>query len=442
MAAITLAGNTMSTTAGVKTVTATPALNDLIVIICTNTGRTTAQTGTLTDNNSDGLGTYTLIGSAAKASSADATWVYIRNALIGSATSTVFTFTPLASADTGGGLTVYRVSGMSKVGSAASRQLGTQANASTGTPSVTMGMALLTTNPSIGMVHTGQTGTTNTAPPTGWTEDLDSGYSTPSTGRETVRRDSGSTLTTIPWTATTTSAFSAVLLELDSSAAVTNLSADITVTFTVVEVARVDKVASVAVTLTPLAVKKVNKVVALTTAVTAATVKRVNKVVSVTATLTAAAVKRVNKVVAITATLTAVANRAAIYSRQAAITITFAVTATRQAIYSRAVAIGITFAVASSKRVNKVATVPVTFAVAGLREIRRGIAIVVGLLVEAVESVIGLPVSADYEIVEEIPLTFTVTPSMTVAYLGTDPDEWNERTRLNETPPTIPKVQE
>ena len=58
----------------------------------------------------------------------------------------------------------------------------------------------------------------------------------------------------------------------------------------------------------------------------------------------------------------------------------------------------------------------------------------VGLLVEAVESVIGLPVSADYEIVEEIPLTFTVTPSMTVAYLGTDPDEWNERTRLRTKP--------
>ena len=143
----------MSTTAGVKTVTATPALNDLIVIICTNTGRTTAQTGTLTDNNSDGLGTYTLIGSAAKASSADATWVYIRNALIGSATSTVFTFTPLASADTGGRLTVYRVSGMSKVGSGCQPPVGdARPTPSTGTP----------------VGHDGDGAADHQSPPSGW----------------------------------------------------------------------------------------------------------------------------------------------------------------------------------------------------------------------------------------------------------------------------------
>ena len=37
--------------------TQTPAVGDLIVVHCANSGRTTAQPPTVTDNNPDGLGT-------------------------------------------------------------------------------------------------------------------------------------------------------------------------------------------------------------------------------------------------------------------------------------------------------------------------------------------------------------------------------------------------
>jgi hypothetical protein len=218
VAAITRLGSSFTTTAGNKTVTATPAVGDLIVACVANSGRTTAQAPTITDDNSSG--TYTQVIAATNASSADSHWVFVRDALIGSAVSTIFTMTQ--SGDTGGGFgSLLAISGMTKVGSAAVRQSLQANNQGTGTPSITLGAAILTTNPAIGFVMTNQTGTTNTAPPTGWAEQDDAGYSTPSTGREVATIASGSTLTTVAWTAATTSAFSALVVELDASAGVT-----------------------------------------------------------------------------------------------------------------------------------------------------------------------------------------------------------------------------
>jgi hypothetical protein len=225
MAAVTRLGSSFTTTAGNKTVTATPAVGDLIVVVVANSGRTTAQAPTITDNNSSG--TYTQVIAATKNGSADSLWVFVRTALIGSASSTIFTMTQ--SGDTGGGFgSVLKVTGMTKVGAAAVRQSLQANNQSTGTPSVTLASAILTTNPAIGAVLTGQTGTTNTAPPTGWAEHDDAGYSTPSTGREVCSIDSGSTLTTVAWTAATTSAFCALVVELDSSSS--NVDATFTLT--------------------------------------------------------------------------------------------------------------------------------------------------------------------------------------------------------------------
>ena len=69
MATVTLLGTaTFNTTSGTKTVTATPAVNDLIVIVTANTGSTTT-TAAPTDNNSSG--TYTVVNTAVKATSAD-----------------------------------------------------------------------------------------------------------------------------------------------------------------------------------------------------------------------------------------------------------------------------------------------------------------------------------------------------------------------------------
>jgi hypothetical protein len=215
MAAVTQLDRVATTTAGNKSTTSVAVtLGGFILIIAHNSGRTTAQVGTLSDDNPVSS-TYTQITSATKNTSADSQWVFVRNKPIENTTNTIFTWTQ--SGDTGGGLVVFQITGMTMFGPGAIRQTGKQDNAGTGTPSITMGKAFLTGNAGIGQVHTGQTGTTNTAPPTSWTETGDAGYSTPSTGIESVTRNSGETNTTIAWTAATTSAFSSVLIELDTT---------------------------------------------------------------------------------------------------------------------------------------------------------------------------------------------------------------------------------
>src|SRR5262245_29244760 len=145
MAAVTLLGTqTFDTNSGTHTVTATPAANDLIVIITASSGNT-ASIGP-TDNNADGKGTYTLTETAVKATSADTMQAWIRNALIGSATSTIFTHAPGTS--TGGGLGVLKITGMTKSGGSAELKSAKQDNAAAAaTPAPAFPAAGLTNNP-------------------------------------------------------------------------------------------------------------------------------------------------------------------------------------------------------------------------------------------------------------------------------------------------------
>src|SRR5665213_3300911 len=111
-AVVTLLGDTFNTTSGTHTVTATPAVSDLIVIVVANSGNV-AQIAP-TDNNSDGLGTYSLAATANKSTDADELVIWVRDHPIGSASSTVFTQAPGTS--TGGGLAVHKVTGIALVG--------------------------------------------------------------------------------------------------------------------------------------------------------------------------------------------------------------------------------------------------------------------------------------------------------------------------------------
>jgi hypothetical protein len=214
VAAITARGSSWSTTAGAKTVTFTPAVGDLVVVLCGNSGRTVAQVPTIT-MTVQGI-TFVLIASFTKATNVDSGWVYVATSFCTAASSSVVTFTPTAT-DTGGGLDVYTVSGMSRAGLAALRQSGKQDNAAIGTPSITLAGAILTGNPCLGWVQNATNSTTTTAPPTGWTEGYDTGYTTPAQGHESVYIASGSTLTTVAWTGASASAFGSVLVELDAS---------------------------------------------------------------------------------------------------------------------------------------------------------------------------------------------------------------------------------
>jgi hypothetical protein len=204
---------TFNTTSGTKTVTATPAVGDLIVIVTANSGSTTT-TAAPTDNNSGGAGTYTLVNTAVKATSADTMQIWVRTALITSATSTVFTQAP--GTTTGGGLVVLDIQGMDKTGATAIVRSAIQSNqAAGGTPAPVLGAVPSSTNPIIGAVFnaTNPAGMTQRA---SYSEIVDTGYNTPATGLEVMSRNSGETSATITWGSTSASAFASIAVELNA----------------------------------------------------------------------------------------------------------------------------------------------------------------------------------------------------------------------------------
>lgn len=221
MATGTDAGGTWNTTAGNKTVVATPALSDLIVVVHGMSGWASGDNSTVTDNNSDGLGTYTKYGTSTAPLSQQggtncALWFSVRNALIGSATSTTFTVTNTG--DTGGGLTVLRFSGMSRVGADAVRQSVGQSTQTENPPAIAFSVATDTNNPII-LAVMGEDNPPALTPPTGFTEADDTGWATPTTGIEVCWDDAGNTATSYAWSAGALTDHNEIAIELDTSAA-------------------------------------------------------------------------------------------------------------------------------------------------------------------------------------------------------------------------------
>ena len=211
MAAVTLLGTaTFDTNSGTKTVTATPAVGDLIVIVTAHSGNTSAATPT--DNQS---GTYTTIVNAKKETSADTLMIHIRDAVIPAASSTVFTHAPGAS--TGGGLCVLKVTSMTKVGALAALQNAKQENqAAGGTPAPVFGSIPQSTNPVIGAVF--HTSTSDITQRTGYTEHIDAQHILPNATLEVMSLDSGEASATITWGGTVGASCDAAI-ELDASGA-------------------------------------------------------------------------------------------------------------------------------------------------------------------------------------------------------------------------------
>jgi len=215
MASVTLLGTTFSTANGTKTVTATPAIGDLIVIFVAHTGNTSSANPT--DNNSDGAGVYDIsdVASVSKNGGADTMHCFIRRALIGSASSTVFTHAP--GGTSGGGLCVLNVSGMTRTGNAAELQAAGQSlQGAGGTPAPVLGATPQSANPIAGAVFN----TSNPAgmtPRTGYTEHSDVGYNTPTSGLEVMSLNSGESSATITWGGTSATAFCDLAIELDTS---------------------------------------------------------------------------------------------------------------------------------------------------------------------------------------------------------------------------------
>lgn len=213
-----------TTTAGAKQAlvpTGTLAAGTLLLVICANSGRTTAQAPTISDNWAGGAGsTWTQVIAATKNASADSMWVFVRDNVVwdpaSPGTNGTVTMTPVAG-DTGGGLRVFALIAGGRTGLGAVRQSGKQDNVASGTPAVPLGGAALTTNGLIGAVFTGSNVTTNVVEPSTWTESEDVGYNSPTSGIEWVYKSTGFTGSTVTWGGAAASAFCAVAVELDLS---------------------------------------------------------------------------------------------------------------------------------------------------------------------------------------------------------------------------------
>ncbi len=215
---VTLKGSLFDTNAGNKTVTATPAVGDLIVVVIMSTGA--GVTLGVTDNNTDGLGAYTAAGAnVTHGTNTSKLNIYARNAAVGSATSTVFTAAEAGS--NGGGLAVYSISAAPRFGASAFRSVGSQGSQTLGTtPAPVLSLTPLSGNPIITAVNNGSTPGGVTAR-TGYTRDVDTSYLNPSTGIDTAWLLKGETSATITWGGTSATAFSSYAVEIDIHSALT-----------------------------------------------------------------------------------------------------------------------------------------------------------------------------------------------------------------------------
>jgi hypothetical protein len=212
-ATVTVLGSIWNTTAGNKTVTATPAVGDLIVILSAATGLTSSTHPT--DDNSSG--TYANVVLALQGTSANYLAIEVRTALIPAAVSTIFTMGQTGSS--GGGGCVLAIAGPTLAGASSVAHSGGQNNQAAGTPAPSFGAAASAGNACVGAVLTSTNGSANCAPPAGWTEDIDLGYNTPASGIEVCHIASGETGTTITFGAATPSVFAAAIAEFKVPAA-------------------------------------------------------------------------------------------------------------------------------------------------------------------------------------------------------------------------------
>lgn len=216
MATWTEAGETWNTNAGNKTVVATPASSDLIVVVGGASGMAGTDDIVISDNNSDGLGTYVRIARSTGGGTTGMMDIWVRTALIGSATSTTFTAT--ITGDTGGGLTVMRLSSMYHTGYGAVRQSAAESTQTEDPPSIAFTEATLTGNPILIGVLCEDNPAALTSP-TGFTETTDTGWVTPTTGIHVCFINSGATLSTYAYQAGGAATdHNEVAVELDASA--------------------------------------------------------------------------------------------------------------------------------------------------------------------------------------------------------------------------------
>lgn len=194
----------------------TPSVNDLLIVFVTKEASVAMASADLVSSIT-GFN-FTLIRTQLYAASSAIFGVFVSDALVASATSQTVTINAGTDAAAGTNISVYSVSGMNRVGSAAVRQQGGQSDQGSGTtPAPAFAGAALTGNCCLGAIAN-STNPAGLTQPSGWSESQDTGYTTGAVnGIETAFRNSGETGTTITWGSTSPSAFASIIIELDTS---------------------------------------------------------------------------------------------------------------------------------------------------------------------------------------------------------------------------------
>lgn len=199
------AGNTTSGTN--PSVAITPANGDLFFVFCTANGNTNASP-TCSDGNTGG--TYTLLFTALKNSSADIISCFVRNTLVPNTTST--TVTVAIGAHTATEIVVVAVSGATVAGLAAVAQTATQTNqAGSTTPAPAFSTAASALSLCLSMVGNG-TNPGGVTAPSGWTRQQNVGQTACGLCVSTINSNFASA--TVTWGGNSASAFASGAVEV------------------------------------------------------------------------------------------------------------------------------------------------------------------------------------------------------------------------------------
>lgn len=215
MPAWTFAATLWNTTAGNKSAAAfAPAVGDLLVVVAGSSGLAGGTTA-VADDNPGGAGTYTQVDTDRTGfSTTGVLTVWIRTALITNSGNTTVTASQAGS--TGGGLHVYRLSGMTLVGASAVRSNGGESSGTAGTtPAPVLNQAPHARNPILMAVAAGANAAVMAAR-TDYSEGADAGYNTPATGLGSAVLNSGENSATLTCSGTTSTTFASVGIELES----------------------------------------------------------------------------------------------------------------------------------------------------------------------------------------------------------------------------------
>lgn len=211
-------GVVWTTTAGNKaTASFTPPANALLLAFVGIATLDTAPT------MADSLGgaTWALLDSFRSQATTGGLRCYVRSAAVSGAAMTV-SYT--SSGDAGGGIFVIAITGTGGVyGTSAIGATGGQADQAAGTPAPVLSVAPAVTSAIVCAVMTNSNVSTNTAPPTGFTEHYDQGFNTPASGMEICSINRGITATTQTFTAATATTFASLAIEVKSGAVVSDL---------------------------------------------------------------------------------------------------------------------------------------------------------------------------------------------------------------------------